>query len=201
MKTHFLAIEGNIGSGKTSLARIISAKYNRRLLLEEFAENTFLPQFYRNPDQFAFPLELSFLAGRYNQIKNIADVLKSSGQPIVSDYLFNKSLVFANITLNDHELELYKRFYDIILPLLPKPDLVVYLKKSVPQLQQNIRKRGRNYENEIRDEYLLKIENSYKQFFDDLKEPSVMVVDTDQVDFINNPAHLENLLGRIFNNL
>jgi deoxyguanosine kinase len=199
-KNKFLVIEGNIGSGKTSLARIIANKYNRQLLLEEFADNTFLPQFYQNPERFAFPLELSFLAERYGQLKSLLSDPTFKEQQIVSDYLFDKSLIFASITLTKHELDLYKRFFEIILPALPKPDLVIYLDKSIPNLQQNIKKRGRNYETEIPDEYLSKLHTSYQLFFQSTKTPEIRIIDTNNIDFIHNPAHLENLLTKIFDN-
>lgn len=200
MKSHYLVIEGNIGSGKTSLAKIIAAKYNRRLVLEEFADNTFLPQFYKNPERFAFPLELSFLAERYGQLKKLLTEAGQAGQPIVSDYLFDKSLVFASVNLQKVELELYRRFYDIIHSFLPKPDRVVYLHKSIPHLQKNIKKRGRTYEGEISDQYLLQLQEGYQRFFAGKGEQEVLVIDTDDLDFIRQPAHLSKLLTKIFNN-
>jgi len=199
MSAGYLVIEGNIGSGKTSLARIISEKYNRKLVLEEFAENTFLPQFYKNPERYAFPLELSFLAERYGQLKNLFDESVASGQPVVSDYLFEKSLIFAEINLNKDEMVLYKRFYDIIHASLPSPDLIIYLHKSVPNLKKNIRNRGRHYESEIPDEYLLKLENGYRIFFTTKDKPEIRIIDTDNIDFIHHPGHLEQLLAQIFN--
>lgn len=200
LNNHYLVIEGNIGSGKTSLAKIISAKFNRRLLLEEFADNTFLPQFYKNPERFAFPLELSFLAERYGQLKNMVTHPAFQNQPIVSDYFFEKSLIFASTTLNKHELDLYKRFFDIIQPSLPKPDLVIFLSKSINRLQENIKKRGRSYENEITDEYLFKLQENYTYFFGKSGMPDLKIIDTNEIDFIENPAHLENLLAKIFEN-
>lgn len=198
MKNKFLVIEGNIGSGKTSLAKIIASKYNRKLVLEEFADNTFLPQFYQNPDRFAFPLELSFLAERYGQLKNLLGDSNTVGQAIVSDYLFDKSMLFAEINLNKDELELYTRFYEIVLPFLPQPDLVIYLHKSIPLLQRNISKRGRKYEGDIPDAYLLKLQEAYLRFFKDRKQPVIKIIDTDELDFIHNAAHLEKLLFEIF---
>ncbi len=200
MKSHYLVIEGNIGSGKTSLAKIIASKYNRIPVLEEFADNTFLPQFYKDPDRFAFPLELSFLAERYRQLKKLLSEAGQSGQAIVSDYLFDKSLVFASVNLREEELELYRRFYDIIHSFLPRPDLVVYLHKSIPHLQHNIKKRGRSYEGEISDQYLRQLQDGYHRFFAAGVAPEIMMIDTDDLDFIGQPAHLSKLLTKIFNN-
>jgi deoxyguanosine kinase len=198
MKNSYLVIEGNIGSGKTSLAKIIAAKYNRKLVLEEFADNTFLPQFYKNPERFAFPLELSFLAERYGQLRNLLNEATKSGQPIVSDYLFEKSLIFAGINLDKDEWELYQKFYHIIRETLPKPDLVIYLHKSIPHLKKNISMRGRVYENEISDDYLARLEEGYHKFFREITQPEIKIIDTDEIDFINHPGHLEKLLAQIF---
>jgi len=198
MNNSYLVIEGNIGSGKTSLARIISEKYNRKLILEEFADNTFLPQFYQDPERYAFPLELSFLAERYGQLKKLFDEHLNTGQPVVSDYLFEKSFIFAGITLKKEEMDLYNRFYEIIRASLPRPGLVVYLHKSVPNLQKNIRLRGRPYEKEIPDDYLARLESGYMKYFEGKNQPEVRIINTDEVDFVHHPAHLEELLAQIF---
>src|SRR5579883_2887812 len=151
----YIAIEGNIGAGKSSLANLLAKHFNARLILEEFADNTFLPKFYQDAERYAFPLELSFLADRYKQLKQISLSQDLFDQKIVSDYLFTKSKLFARINLNEAEYELFQKVFDIINPNLPNPDLLIYLNAPVSRLQQQIQKRGRAYEQNISKEYLL----------------------------------------------
>ncbi|REK05359.1 MAG: deoxynucleoside kinase [Bacteroidetes bacterium] len=197
LKHDYLVIEGNIGTGKTSLATKISGQFNSRLILERFADNPFLPKFYENQQRYAFPLELSFLADRYQQL---SDDLKNQDlfqQQTVSDYILSKSLIFAAITLKEDEFDLYQRLFHIINPHLPKPDLIVYLHKDVTELQQNIRKRGRDYEQNIRDEYLASLESGYWKFFKSQPGLKILVIDTNNVDFIENNKHYEGILELI----
>lgn len=195
-QTHynFIAIEGNIGAGKTTLAKKLSVDFNSRLILEQFAENPFLPKFYDNPEKHAFPLELSFLAERYQQLKNELgkqDIFKPT---IVSDYYFLKSLIFAKANLIEDEYELYSKLFHIINDSLPKPDLFVYLYHDVEQLQQNIKKRGRNYEQSIPDEYLIKIQNTYFDFIKQLNDLRILVIDVNNIDFANDNAHYNHMM-------
>ena len=160
MKYEYLAIEGNIGAGKTSLSTRLSERYNTRLVLEEFAENPFLPKFYEQPDRYAFPLELSFLSERFAQLKaelNSRDLFKPH---IIGDYFLSKSLIFAKATLKGDELNLFMQLYEIMQPNLPQPDLLVYLYLDTQALQANIRKRGRTYEQKIPDSYLEQVQES-----------------------------------------
>ena len=182
----YVVIEGNIGTGKTSLASRIARDYDTRLILERFADNPFLPKFYENPARYAFPLELSFLADRYSQLKNDIANMELFHQQTVSDYLLSKSLIFASITLTEHELDLYQRLFNIINPNLPKPDLLVYLHKDVPQLKQNIRKRGREYEAHIKDDYLEKLERGYWDFFRTQPNMKILIVDSNHLDFVSD---------------
>jgi len=186
LKYDYLVIEGNIGSGKTSLASRIARDYNTRLILERFADNPFLPKFYENQPRYAFPLELSFLADRYSQLKNDLTNRELFHQQTVSDYLLSKSLIFASITLTDHELDLYQKLFNIINPNLPKPDLLLYLHKDVPKLRQNILKRGREYESNIKDDYLEKLESGYWNFFKNHPQFTILVVDSNQLDFVSS---------------
>jgi deoxyguanosine kinase len=186
LKYDYLVIEGNIGSGKTSLASRIARDHNTRLILERFADNPFLPKFYENQPRYAFPLELSFLADRYSQLKNDLTNRELFHQQTVSDYLLSKSLIFASITLSDHELDLYQKLFNIINPNLPKPDLLLYLHKDVSNLKQNIRKRGREYEANIKDEYLEKIEHGYWDFFKKQPHLKIVVVDSNKLDFVSD---------------
>ncbi|MDO9186567.1 MAG: deoxynucleoside kinase [Bacteroidia bacterium] len=191
---NFIAIEGNIGAGKTTLAKKLSVDFNSRLILEQFAENPFLPKFYDNPEKHAFPLELSFLAERYQQLKNELgkqDIFKPT---IVSDYYFLKSLIFAKANLIEDEYGLYSKLFHIINDSLPKPDLFVYLYHDVERLQQNIKKRGRNYEQSIPDEYLIKIQNTYFDFIKQLNDLRILVIDVNNIDFANDNAHYNHMM-------
>ncbi len=181
---NYLVIEGNIGAGKTSLASMIAKKHNARLILEQYADNPFLPKFYRDPDRYSFPLELSFLAARYKQLHS---ELTSPDlfQPLtVADYYFSKSLVFAKITLQLDEFNLYRQLFDIIHQQLPKPDLYVYLYMSVEKLVSNIRKRGRDYEQDISPDYLEKVQQSYFEYLRSLKNQKIILLDLEHSDFI-----------------
>lgn len=190
----YIAIEGNIGAGKTSLAKILSAKFNSHLVLEEFADNTFLSQFYQHPERFAFPLEMSFLAERYQQMLTAQTLAESQGALLISDYIFEKSMLFAMVNLRDHELSLFRRFYDMINARLRSPDLLVFLHKSTPSLQKNINQRGRSYEQQIPDEYLNGLNAQYEQYLKTRTDTRVLYILSDELDFVNNHQHLQQLL-------
>jgi len=143
----YLVIEGNIGAGKTTLTKMIAEEYNARVVLEQFADNPFLPKFYDDPQRYSFPLELSFLAERYRQLNNELRAVSLFQPLVVADYFFMKSLIFAQNTLAQDEFNLYRQIFEIIYSSIPKPDLYVYLHLPVPRLIQNIKKRGREYEN------------------------------------------------------
>jgi deoxyadenosine/deoxycytidine kinase len=191
MHYNFIAIEGNIGAGKTSLATRISELYNAKLILEQFEENSFLPKFYREPDKYAFPLEMSFLASRFQQLKDQLgprDLFKTF---TISDYYIIKSLIFARKTLEEDEFNLYTRFFNIVHQQLPKPELLVYLHLDTPKLQENIKIRGRSYEQEIEDEYLEKIRDGYFEFIKQQVDMRILVLDTNNIDFVHNPDHFK----------
>jgi deoxyadenosine/deoxycytidine kinase len=183
---NFIIIEGNIGSGKTTLASKLANDNNSRLILEQFADNPFLPKFYKEPDKYAFPLELSFLAERYHQLKSELTKHDLFQPSIVSDYYFLKSLIFAKANLPEDEFELYSKLFYIIYDSLPKPELFVFLYCDVKKLQENIRKRGRNYEQNIPDEYLLKIQNSYLDFLKQLSDLRIVMIDVNNLDYSAN---------------
>ena len=194
----YIAIEGNIGAGKTSLACKIAEEYNAHLILEQFEDNSFLPKFYKDQDRYAFPLELSFLAERYQQLKDqlgTTDLFKSF---IISDYLINKSLIFSRKTLQPDEFMLYQKLFDIINQSLVKPELLVYLYANVDHLQTNIKKRGRSYEQEIKNEYLEQIQESYFDFIKQQSQIPVLIIDTNQLDFVNNEKDYQYLCSLIF---
>ena len=202
MKYNYIAIEGNIGAGKTSLAKMIAADYNARLILERFADNSFLPKFYKDPDKYAFPLEMSFLADRYQQLKDElsrSDMFRSF---IIADYFIDKSLIFARKTLQNDEYALYSRLFGIINSALPKPDLIIYLYNNVRQLKQNILNRGRDYEREIEFSYLEKIQSGYLEYFKTMKGFRIIIVETVNLDFVgieSDYAKLKNLLNSDYN--
>jgi len=189
----YIAIEGNIGAGKSSLANLLATHFNARLILEEFADNTFLPKFYQDAERYAFPLELSFLADRYKQLKQISLSQDLFDQKIVSDYLFTKSKLFARVNLNEPEYDLFQKVFDIINPNLPTPDLLIYLNAPVAKLQRNIQKRGRAYEQNISKEYLLNVQETYQHY---LKQAihKTLVIDTSQIDFIEHPEHFDKII-------
>ena len=157
----YISIEGNIGAGKTSLATKLAEKHNAKLVLEEFAENPFLEHFYKNPDRYAFPVELSFLAERFSQLKDELSSRNLFQSVVVSDYFVSKSYIFAKANLEPDEFDLFMQLFKLVETNLPKPDLLVYLYLPIEQLQKNIQKRGRTYEQEIKDSYLKSIEKSY----------------------------------------
>jgi len=186
MNINYLVIEGNIGAGKTTLAQMLSRDFNAKLVLEQFAENPFLPKFYREPDKYSFPLEMSFLAERYNQLNRELQNFDLFSSFTVSDYYFMKSLIFAQNTLQNDEYKLYHQFFKIIYDKMPKPDLYVYLHLNVEKLLRNIESRGREYERYIAPEYLEKIREGYFSFFKQQEDFPIVIIDTNNIDFVNN---------------
>src|SRR6185437_8589363 len=196
MKYNFITIEGNIGAGKTTLAHLLSKHFNARLILEEFAENPFLPKFYENKQQYAFPLELFFMAERYKQLKELLQTKDMFHNVTISDYLFTKCLLFAKVNLADEEFLLYQKLFDIINPQLVKPDLLIYLHAPISKLKENIRKRNRSYEQSIETDYLFALQETYTQY---IKQHNIktLFIDTSNADFIGNEKHLKALLDAL----
>ncbi|MBC7936227.1 MAG: deoxynucleoside kinase [Rhizobacter sp.] len=190
MKYNFVTIEGNIGAGKTTLANLLSKHYNARLILEEFADNPFLPKFYESPEQYAFPLELFFMAERYKQLKELLQTKDMFQQVTVSDYLFTKCLLFAKVNLPDEEFRLYQKLFDIINPQIVQPDILIYLHSPVNKLQENIKKRNRQYELGIPNDYLFILQETYTQY---IKQHNIktIFVDASNADFLGNDEHLK----------
>jgi len=186
MSYKYIVIEGNIGAGKTSLAKRIASDYNAKLILEQFADNPFLPKFYKEPDRYSFPLELSFLASRYHQLKEEMGNRDLFQPFIVSDYYFMKSLIFAGRTLKDDEYNLYRQLFMIIYESLPKPELFVYLYVDTDRLIQNIKLRGRSYEQEITKEYLDDIQKGYFEFFKQNPKIPFLILDINEMDFVSS---------------
>lgn len=195
----YVVIEGNIGAGKTTLATRIADQFNARLILEHFADNPFLPKFYTEPEKYSFPLELSFLASRYKQLKEELAPLDLFKSFTVADYYFMKSLVFAASTLKGDEYNLYRQIFYIIYGNLPRPDVFVYLHVTPANLIRNISKRGRTYEKNITIDYLQKIQDSYFSFFRQNPDNKYIVIDVNNVDFVADEDHYKKLLAAIFN--
>jgi len=196
MNFHFITIEGNIGAGKTTLAHLLSRHYNARLILEEFADNPFLPKFYESPELYAFPLELFFMAERYKQLKELIQQKDLFQQLTISDYLFTKCLLFAKVTLPEDEFRLYQRLFDIIHQQLIQPDLLIYLHAPVSKLQANIKKRNRAYEQNIPDTYLFSIQETYTNY---IRQHNVktLFVDATHADFLRNEKHLNVIVDAL----
>lgn len=190
MKYTFITIEGNIGAGKTTLAHLLSKHYNARLILEQFADNPFLPKFYENPNQYAFPLELFFMAERFKQLKELIQQQDLFQNITITDYLFTKCLLFAKINLPEDEFRLYQSLFDIIHQQLVQPEILIYLHAPVTKLQQNIKKRNRPYEQRIPDEYLFNIQETYTHYIKQHNLKTIFV-DASNADFLGNEKHLQ----------
>lgn len=186
---NFIAIEGNIGAGKSTLAGLLAKDWNAQLILEEFEDNSFLPKFYADARRYAFPLEMSFLAARFNQLKNQLPGQDLFKKLIVSDYIFAKCLLFSKVNLDEDEYELYQKLFHIINLQLPKPQLLVYLHCPIEKLQWNIANRGRSYEQEIEDEYLKNLQDTYFEYLHSQNDLRILILDCTQVDFVKNPSH------------
>ena len=196
MNYQFITIEGNIGAGKTTLAHLLSKHFNARLILEEFADNPFLPKFYENPGQFAFPLELFFMAERYKQLKELLQQKDMFQTITISDYLFTKCLLFAKVNLPDDEFRLYQRLFEIIHQQLVQPDILIYLHAPVNKLQENIRKRNRVYEQKIPNEYLFNIQEKYTHY---IKEHRIktLFVDASNANFLDNEKQVQVIINAL----
>ena len=185
-KYNYVAIEGNIGSGKTSLSNLMSDEFNAKIVLERFADNPFLPKFYEDQERFAFPLEMSFLADRYQQLTDDLAQFDLFKNFIVSDYYIFKSLIFAQVTLQKEEYALYRKMFDIMYKEISKPDLYIYLYQNTDRLLENIKKRGRVYEQNIEASYLQKIHVGYTNFIKSEQDLNTLIIDVSELDFVNN---------------
>lgn len=195
--TNFIAIEGNIGAGKTTLANKLANDFNAKLVLERFADNPFLPKFYEDQSRFAFPLEMSFLADRYQQFTDDTsqyDLFKSF---MVSDYDIYKSLIFAQVTLQKDEFDLYRKLFNLMYKEVKKPKIYVYLFQTTERLLENIRKRGRDYEQNIKPDYLEKINRGYFEFIKSYPEQNKLIIDLGDLDFVDQAADYEVIVAKI----
>lgn len=193
---HYIAIEGVIGAGKTTLAQMVAERLGARIVFERFEENPFLSKFYEDPEHYAFQTQIFFLLNRYKQQQELyqVDLFHSH---IVSDYIFEKDKIFAYLTLRDDELKLYENLLGTIEKSVPTPDLVIYLQSSVERLMQNIKKRGREMEKNMSDEYIRELNEAYNYFFFRYKSTPLLIVRATDIDFVNNPDHFEDLMEQI----
>ena len=198
-KYNYIAIEGNIGAGKTTLSGMIAKDFNAKIILERFADNPFLPKFYEDNDRYAFPLEMSFLADRYQQLSDDLAQFDLFKNFIVSDYYIFKSLIFAQVTLQKEEYFLYRKMFDLMYKEISKPDLYIYLYQNTPRLLENIKKRGRDYEQNISSEYLDKIHQGYATFIKTEENLNTLIIDVSDKDFLNNPNDYKDVIDSIKN--
>ena len=196
-KYNYIAIEGNIGAGKTTLSNMMSDEFNAKVVLERFADNPFLPKFYQDEERYAFPLEMSFLADRYQQLTDDLAQYDLFKNFIVSDYYIFKSLIFAQVTLQKEEYLLYRKMFDLMYREITKPDLYVYLYQNTERLIKNIQKRGRDYEQNISSDYLNKIHNGYSNFIKTQPDLNTLIIDVSELDFVNNKADYDFILNKI----
>jgi deoxyadenosine/deoxycytidine kinase len=193
----FIAIEGNIGAGKTTLSQMISERSGAKLIQEQFADNPFLPKFYEDPAKHAFPLELFFLAERYHQLKAHFSSPDLFQQKVVSDYFIGKSLIFSRNNLSEDELKLFRNLYDIMFSNLPKPDLLIYLHLKTEGLQKNIKKRGRIYEQDIQDGYLDAVQKGYLDFLRQQKALRSVIVSMEGHDFVEDNTCFDRIFSLV----
>lgn len=193
---HYIAIEGVIGAGKTSLAHPLLQKLGGRLVLEEFEENPFLEDFYQDPEHYAFQTQIFFLLSRYRQQEQIMqyDLFEKK---IIADYMFVKDRIFATLNLNEKEMTLYNMLARILEKRIVKPDLAIYLKASTKKLMHNIRKRNRPYERHIKEDYIDALNNLYEEFFWNYSSTPLLIINTENLDFVNNENHLNQILVEI----
>lgn len=203
MNYNYLVIEGCIGAGKTCFSKRLAEDYNAKIIYEQFADNSFLPKFYEDPQRYAFPLEMSFLTDRYNQLKNKLTQTDLFSQYTIADYFIDKCLIFSKNNLNKDEYSLYLKIFDIINSFIPKPDLIVYLYKDVDLLLKNIKKRGRDYEQNIDYKYLDDIQKGYLDYFKLLSNIPIVIIDTNKLDFVSSEEdyqYLKTVINKKYEN-
>jgi deoxyguanosine kinase len=196
MKYRFITVEGNIGAGKTTLSTLLQKHFQAKLILEEFADNPFLPKFYLDKEKYSFPLELSFLADRYRQMKDLLNTRDLFSQLTISDYLFIKCKLFAKVNLPPDEYQLFSTLFDIIFANLPEPDLLIYLHAPLNKLTANIKQRNRDYEQNMDLGYLERLQDIYSQLLRSEMYPT-LIIDTSETDFVNRPDQFNQLLAHL----
>lgn len=193
MNYNYIVIEGCIGAGKTSLAEMFAQDFNAELVLERFADNTFLPKFYKDPEHYAFPLEMTFLTERYQQLKTLLTKRDLFTDLVIADYFIDKCVIFSKNNLQSDEYNLFTKVYEIISTYLPKPDLLIYLYNTSDNLLKNIAKRGRPYEQDITADYLESIQENYLNYLKNRTQIPILIVESNKLDFVNNPEDYQKL--------
>lgn len=196
-KYNFITIDGNTGAGKTTLAEMLAKQFNANLILETFVENPFLPLFYAEPDRYAFQTEMYFLLDRYQQLKETIKPIDLYGQLNISDYIFVKSLLYAKANLTGEEYKLFDRIFDMFFNDLPEPELFIYVHSTADRLVANIQKRGRGFEQVVRKSYLKAVEDIYFEHFENNKHLRILVIPSDDLDFVENPQHYERIVEQV----
>ena len=198
IEPRFIAIEGAIGAGKTSLVNLLGEQYGARLVLEDTESNPFISRFYEDREAYSFQTQVFFLLSRYNQYMQLAqrDLFDSV---VVIDYLFQRDKVFARLNLEDHEYKLYEQIFSLIDTKAPKPDLVIYLQASTEVLQERVAKRGREYEAFMDPDYLDSVNKAFNNFFFYYSETPLLVINTNEIDFVEKKCDLEELINKINN--
>jgi deoxyguanosine kinase len=192
---NFIAIEGNIGAGKTTFCELLARDFNCRLILEQFTDNPFLPLFYDQPERYAFPVELFFMTERHKQLQAAFSSGADLFTPLsIADYFFLKTLLFAKNNLSDEEFRLFQRLFDVLNSTFPKPDILVYLHRSVEDVMRNIKKRGRTYETDISAEYLTGIQNVYFEYFRTETELPILIIDVKDIDYLTDTTAYQKLV-------
>jgi deoxyguanosine kinase len=192
----YIAIEGVIGIGKTTLAKFLSQEYKAKIILEDIDGNPFLPQFYEDPERYAFPTQIFFLLSRYNELRNLTN-RDLFTRRIISDYTFDKDRIFASINLEKRERSLYEKIYNLLDKDIIKPSLVIYLQASLDTLMERIRGRGRSYERRIKEDYIKLLIRSYDEYFFHFQKSPVLILNSNEFDFLNEPSHLQLLKKEI----
>ena len=193
-KYKLVTVEGNTGAGKTSLAKMLAQQYGGQLILEEFADNPFLPKFYAEPEKYAFHTEMYFMLDRYRQLSDFIQSEHSKTGLTISDYIFRKSLLYAEVNLQPDEYDLFERMFNTVYPNLPQPELIIYVHATVPRLIRNIQKRGRDFEQQVRESYLKRVEKIYFDYFRNNPHLPVLIIHADDLDFVHEPEHYEQIL-------
>lgn len=193
----YIAIEGNIGSGKTTLSKLLAERLNARLVLEEFEENPFLERFYKDPQRYAFSVEMSFLADRFHQLNGLPSTQDLFLPNILADYAPFKNLIFAQNNLSSIEFQLYRKFWEMAMAKLRQPDLLIYLHRPLESLLKNIAKRGRSFEENIDQSYLLKLSTSYQSYIKQNWQGKIIYLEADSFDFLESESHINTVVEMI----